>query len=611
MNTVKPGRLRGIHRSLLGLAVCGATLSLANQSKGPLLRDHSAALEASALPQARIDPILIDPSAQIITAPAPPCGPAKMRAVRAPATRGSEPREGADFEFIDCSLTFDPTDVRPVTKRLVLEGTKATGVSVDCNGVTIDGGPGTPTYNPADPWNMVEIRPKRLDDTGLKWEHPLNIAFRHNCKIRGSVGVLGIDGVPSSTDGYVMLARNNAPRNIVFDGATITGVKCDKARAGLPQCAPLYIFSGVNHFQLLNSTINGTTGGPNIYLDDLSFRNTLRHNRIEASNQKDGKAREVLAIDGSSENTIVDNFFSSLEDGGIYLYRNCGEDNSPRLGRPTDNVIVNNVFFYDTYDGPNPSVFVAQRNGKDTKTVDCPPNFFDLARSNAIMQNQVFKLPVDDVVIRDPITGGVVLKLGMVRVGHPEVNTPNFIEHNETVKKQIERPAGCFVGNGYPNFILDGQFTNAFHNPNGDPMCTDRRATCHDGALSQTSDSTCQADPVRQMDVDCQATDSNSGCERTFSVPPGKKIVGAKAACNLEFGAVSTADLDAVPANLVQVLRASDTLSEGRCTVGGTSLGRSMAAIVGVNGLNGVTIGCREHDANGGDCHIKARLYFR
>ena len=594
MNAVKSRTLMGIHNSLLGLAVCGAALAA-----------------AAPLPQPQIGSIAIDPSAQIVAAPAPLCSAAKMRAVRATATRASQPKEGADFEFIDCSLTFDPKDARPVTKRLVLEGANATGVVVDCNGVTIDGGPRTPTYNPADPWNMVEIRPKRLDDTGMRWEHPANITFRNNCKIRGSVGVLGIDGVPSSTPGYAMLARNNAPRNIVFDGVTVTGVTCNEAKAGVPQCLPLYLFSGINHFQLLNSTINGTTGGPNIYFDDLSFRNTRRNNRIEASNQRDGKAREVLALDGSSENLIVNNFFSSLEDGGIYLYRNCGEDNSPRIGRPTDNVIINNVFFYDKYDGDNPSIFVAQRNGRDTKKTDCPPNFFDLARGNAVMQNQVFKLPVSDVTIRVPLTGAVITRHGMIRVGHPEVNTPNFLDHNDTVKKKIERAAGCFVSNGYPNFILDGQFTNAFHNANGDAICTDFRSTCHDGVLSQTSDATCQANPVGQMDFGCNAAGNNSGCQKTFSVPRGKKIVGAKAACNLEFGTISSANVDAVPANVVTVLRASDDASDGRCTVGGTSIRRSMAAISGINGLNSVSVGCREQDANGGDCSIKARLYFR
>jgi hypothetical protein len=312
-------------------------------------------------------------------------------------------------------------------------------VVVNCNGVTIDGSPGTPNYNPADPWHMVEIVSKRLDDTGLRWEHPSNITFRNGCTIKGSVGLLGVTGVESTTPGYIALSRNNAPRNIIFDGVTITGVPCSAAKAGFAQCAPLYLFSGVNGFQLLNSHINGTSGGPNIYLDDLSFRNTIRNNRIEASKQKDGKAREVLAIDGSSENLIVDNFFSSLEDGGIYLYRNCGEENSPRLGRPTDNVIINNVFFYDKYDGENPSIFVAQRNGRDTKEKDCLDHLPDLARNNAVMQNQVFKLPITDVTVREPRTGLAIVRRGMIRVGVPDVNTPNFIDHNETVKNRLAK----------------------------------------------------------------------------------------------------------------------------------------------------------------------------
>lgn len=566
MNAVKSRTLMGFRNALLGLAAGGA------------------ALAAAPLPQPQFGPIF-DPSTQILVRPAPPCSRSKMRAVRARATRASEPTEGADFEFIDCSLTFDPTDVRPVTKRLVLKGAKASGVRVNCNGVTIDGGPGTPTYNPADPWNMVEIGPKRLDDTDVHWGRPQNISFR-KCKIRGAVAVQAIDGVPATTPGYPTLVRDTSPRNIVFDDVTITGVKCNDSKAGEPQCSPLYLFSGVNGFQLLNSTINGTSGGTNIYLDDLSFRNTIRNNHIEANRQEGGKRREVLALDGSSENLIVNNRFSSLEDGGISLYHNCNEKDSPRFGSPTDNVIINNVFPYDKFNGDTPGILVGERH--------CSPNFVFLAQRNAVMQNQIFKLPVTN----------------MIREGHAE-NTPNFIDHNETVKQEIGRAAGCFVSNGYPNFILDGQFTNAFHNANGDPTCTGLRSTCHDGTLSQTADTTCQASPVRQMDVDCTVTGTNGGCQKPVSVPAGTKIVGAKAACNLEQGAVSSADLDAVPANVMQVLRASDEASQGRCTVGNTSIGTSMAGIAGINGLTSVSVACREHDANGGDCSMKVRLYFR
>src|SRR5205085_2769913 len=119
-----------------------------------------------------------------------------------------------------------------------------------------------------------------------------------------------------------------------------------------------------------------------------------------------------------------------------------------------------------------------------------------------------------------------------------EINTPNYINYNETVQTAIERKAGCYISNGYQkDFIRDGEFINLFRNANGEPICTGYRYTCHDGVLSQTSDTTCR--PVGYVDFECQATGNNNGCQKTAFVPAGKTIIGAKAACNLEFGTVS------------------------------------------------------------------------
>ena len=112
-------------------------------------------------------------------------------------------------------------------------------------------------------------------------------------------------------------------------------------------------------------------------------------------------------------------------------------------------------------------------------------------------------------------------------------------------------------------------------------------------------------------DFECQASNSNGGCQRTAFAPAGKTIIGAKAACNLEFGTVSATDLNGVSANFVKVLRASDNVSEGSCTLGSTSIRSGQATVSGINGLTRFSFGCRENDANGGDCHIKGRRYYQ
>ena len=76
----------------------------------------------------------------------------------------------------------------------------------------------------------------------------------------------------------------------------------------------------------------------------------------------------MLAVDASDYNKIIDNRFSALSNGGIYLYRNCGQDGIVRQTTPSHNTIVNNIFYYNKYNPfppfANPSVFMGARNGK-------------------------------------------------------------------------------------------------------------------------------------------------------------------------------------------------------------------------------------------------------
>jgi hypothetical protein len=349
-----------------------------------------------------------------------------------------------------------------------------------------------------------------------------------------------------------------------------------------------------------NSEIKGSTSekAVNVYLDDMSFRNTFRNNIIHAAT----KDREVMAIDGSSENVIINNRFGVSNNGGVYLYRNCGEGGFMRRSTPSSNTIVNNVFFL-RHVITSPSIFVASRNGRSTDSTKCSPKFFDSARFNVVMQNQI--MPERPSVHDANFLGD------LITVGRPDVNTPNFIKENEIVDAVTERRAGCFIRDGYPDFVRDGEFVNIFHTGTGDPVCRNYRLTCNDGVPSRSSDSTCQVSQVGQMDFECLAPGSNNVCKRTVSVPPGKEIIGAKAVCNLEFGTVSSTDLNRATANFVKVLRASDDVSDGRCTVGHTSIQSGQAVVSGINGLNRASYDCRERDKNGGDCHIRGRLFFR
>ena len=497
-------------RLILGVIACAAFAVIAyGQDNGyygrnTKLPEAFAALGEAALPQAKTGPIapvtgtkpvtapelVIDPdallSAQVVVVPKPPCSAEKIKEVRA---RAGALRHDGSFEpksvFIDCSLTLDPKDVRPITKLLIFKGTNASGVTVDCNGATIDGGPGTPNYNPSYAVHMVEISSSPTSDP-RRWLPPVGITLR-NCKIKSSVWVYGMIGeksVPTTDPDYVTLARNNAPRNIVFDNVIITGqgLKC---APNSTDCTPLYLHAGVNNFQMLNSEINGNVHAQavGIYLDDTSYRNTFRNNRI---NPVTG-GREAMALDGSSYNTIINNHFQgTLNHGGIYLYKNCGEGASLRRGTPSHNTIVNNFFYYDKYDGDNPAIYVASRNGKSSGSYDCPPGSYDHAQFNVVMQNQIRKRSVSDTI-----------KVGLYVITFTssppytnikdltDINGPNYIKYNETVPAKIERKAGCYISNGYQkDFLRDGEFINLFSNANGEPVFLGYRYTCNDGTLS-------------------------------------------------------------------------------------------------------------------------------
>lgn len=110
---------------------------------------------------------------------------------------------------------------------------------------------------------------------------------------------------------------------------------------------------------------------------------------------------------------------------------------------------------------------------------------------------------------------------------------------------------------------------------------------------------------------DCRVEHSNDGCRKTIKAPAGKKIVGVTAACNLENGAVTNRQLESVPANKIKVVRKSDHRRfhpDGYCYVGDTKIYSGEKALVNVNGVAQIDVGCFEHDKNGGDCHIRGTI---
>lgn len=505
---------------------------------------------------------------------------------------------------IDCSLQLKPNDV--IQKRMVFRGRASSGVTVEGNGALIDGGRGTFHFGSRRAEAMVEIVSEDETDptTGAtRSTRPVNVTLR-NLRIRGSVKIAGNLQLPSTDPHYVERVRDNAPRNITFDHLTITslGLPCGE---GSTNCTALYVHGGVGALQVVNSTIEGGVpdGAVAVYLDDTSYGNTFRNNTISVRTGD----RESMALDGSSDNHIAGNRFSNYAQGALRLYLNCGEGGWMRRGTPSRNVIVDNVFEHPSLLSAVP-VHVASRNGKGTSTYTCPPMSFDDARFNAVMLNRI--------VIASPLPSIPNVVEMQLPVGRPDVNGPNFIKDNEIAFRAMARPAGCFVSDGYPDLLRDSQFTEVFHASDGGPICRGFRLTCRDGVLVRSNDNTCPSSALQTVPFDCRAAGNNDGCRSTVSIPAGKTIIGASALCNLENDSVSE-ELGEMRPNAVRVLRASDQVSDGSCTLGDTVV-REHQASVSLFRLNEmaratgrVSFGCREKDANGGDCQIRGLLHLR
>jgi parallel beta-helix repeat protein len=471
---------------------------------------------------------------------------------------------------IKCSLKLNPKDV--VRTPLVLKGTAASNVTIDCNGALLD---------PPEGKDAIIISSDRLADG--TWARPENIVVK-NCNIHGSIRVYGMntngegDYIRESSrkdDQHTKRAQDAAPKNILFDHLKI------EASGRIPY----YLSPGVTFVTLQNSHVTGATTSTAVYFDAESARNTLRNNVIDT----DTDNRELIALDGSAHNLIVGNKFSSLNHGGIYLYRNCGEGGTVRHQTPSYNIIISNFFYYNKYDGGNAAVHVASRNGMRPycfldrgfpwgSSVDNN----DLARHNVIADNQFAKLSPDDMIEMD--------------------ESPNLTLNNRTVDSYQPQKYSCY-DRASAQFLLHGQ--SFIMEKRTETTCLKKQMTCNHGVLEAGVATACV--PTQVVKFDCQVTGTNDACRKQIACPAGHKINRSRAACNLEYGTVSERSLNSQPWNTLTVITPSDNREDGKCSIDTTEIdaGRSL---INLSGKKSVMIACSERDSNGGDCHITAQL---
>lgn len=302
------------------------------------------------------------------------CSASVYAAVKAPAAK-----QDATVE-LRCNLTLSPGDI--ITKRLIFSGANASGMTLDCKGATLDGSRGSVNFSR--PSILIRSTKGKNGD----WSAPSDVTVR-NCVIKGALRLqgLGTNGqakaVQSSslTAGHTAFAQASAPTRISLSALTFIAATR----------VPLYIGPGVTKVRVENSTFTGQSDGPALYLDAESAENTISGNRFAVNSR-----REQLAIDGSARNMIRGNGFDNPVNGGIFVYRNCGEGGTIRHQKPQNNTISGNTFKYQMAFMAKPAVWLNSRNGAQRYCFRDPAHPFgssisslDFAQFNTVTGNRL------------------------------------------------------------------------------------------------------------------------------------------------------------------------------------------------------------------------------
>lgn len=239
---------------------------------------------------------------------------------------------------------------------------------LDCSGATLDGGGSLKTAI------LINGRGKKIR----------NITVR-NCRLVGFVGrVINItSGVPKwSLSDDIEKNYKVSPERIVIDNVSVTG-----GRGGV------YFDSYVADSILKNSVIRGADK-VGVYLEQGSKGIGILYNKI-IKNGVSGR-REGVAVDSSANNLVVGNIIDGNGAGGVFLYKNCGENFKSgksvlRWQSSDNNRVVGNIFRSQPV-----GVWIASRQSRDLSRWGCGDpalddkgRFYkDFANNNYVESNQ-------------------------------------------------------------------------------------------------------------------------------------------------------------------------------------------------------------------------------
>ncbi|NEI71969.1 right-handed parallel beta-helix repeat-containing protein [Rhizobium lusitanum] len=284
------------------------------------------------------------------------CGSEIYAALRSPDIKTVQPIQ------IHCDIALSKSDV--VRQRLYFNGSQSSGVTFDCGGATIDG-------TLRDALTIAIVSQQRPDHS---WDAPKGVTIK-NCTIKGDLRVQGLtanaqgDWLRQSSvqKGHTERAQADAPSDITL--SNIDFISTGRI--------PLYVGIGTTGLTLLNSHFYGKLAGTAIYMEAESGMNKILDNTFDIQSN-----REDIAVDGSAKNIIANNTFINARNGGIFLYRNCGENGIIRHQPPQGNLIFDNTFKYAQGTRPEPSIWLNSRNGNSPVCSKDPKYPFGSSLSN-------------------------------------------------------------------------------------------------------------------------------------------------------------------------------------------------------------------------------------
>ncbi|WP_428150777.1 right-handed parallel beta-helix repeat-containing protein [Brevundimonas sp.] len=267
------------------------------------------------------------------------CSPVEVAALTAPAAAGAPAVRLTCFAVLPAGAS--------IRRHVVFEGAEASGAGLDCNGGSI-GAPGV-TSTTRDPTIAVWSR-----RDGAGWSVPRDVRITR-CTIHGNLRVwgLGRDDIAALRASSRMTGHTAATQTVAPSGLTL-----DEVAFVATGSIPLYIGPGVTGVRMTGGGFRGRSVSTAVYLDAESAGAVIRNAAFDIRT-----GREQIAIDGSARNRIENNRFQLGGRGGVFLYRNCGEDGVIRHQTPSNNAITGNRFQGAAWLRPRP-VVVGSREGR-------------------------------------------------------------------------------------------------------------------------------------------------------------------------------------------------------------------------------------------------------